>query len=424
MGFTSLGFFRTMPAVAISIAVMLAAGLTLTPALIAITRGAFFWPRWPRPTASADEVPSAVWRRVGGLVTTRPAVVLVVVLALLAPPISALSRLQVSVDTLGELPSGAPSLAGYRLVQAHFPVQSRAASIFVTTDGSRLPQGGAVMSRLRDALRAVPGVTSVSDPTVASDGSTAMFHLGLRDDPSSDEASATLTAAEAAARRSLASSHLDHAEVLAGGEVAVDRDLRELLRQDFLRVVLLVGLAIYLVIAILLRNLFAPIYLLASVGLSTAAAVGGVGLLYREVAGQPLFWAVPVFAFVFLVALGEDFNIYLVARLREQLAGSDRHAGIARAVALTGGVISSAGLVMAAAFFLFLGNPVPLVQQLGAVVVVGLLLDTFVVRPFLVPAVVQLLGRRSGIAPMIGDPLFDTGGGEQGPFRARRSDHS
>ncbi len=134
-----------MPAVAISIGLMLAAGLTLTPALIAITKGAFFWPRWPRPTASADEVPSAVWRRVGAPVTARPAVLLVAVVALLAPPISALSRLQVSVDTLGELPSGAPSLAGYRLVQAHFPVQSQAASIFVMTDGPRLQQEGAVM---------------------------------------------------------------------------------------------------------------------------------------------------------------------------------------------------------------------------------------------------------------------------------------
>ena len=101
---------------------------------------------------------------------------------------------------------------------------------------------------------------------------------------------------------------------------------------------------------------------------------------------------------MFLVALGEDFNIYLVSRLRQELSVDDRAAGITRAVALTGGTITSAGLVMAAAFFLFLGNPVPLVQQLGAVVVVGLLLDTLVVRSFLVPALVRLLGRRSGIS--------------------------
>jgi RND superfamily putative drug exporter len=238
----------------------------------------------------------------------------------------------------------------------------------------------------------------VSDPEVSGDGSAARFRLILRAEPSSEQASTALTSAERAAQHALTGASVNHPSVLAGGEVAANRDLRQLLVQDFLRVLALVGIAIYLVLAVLLRNLLAPAYLLASVGLSTAAAVGGVGLLYRVLAAQPLYWAVPVFAFVFLVALGEDFNIYLVSRLREQLSEVGRAEGIARAVALTGGVISSAGLVMAAAFFLFLGNPVPLVQQLGAVVVAGLLLDTFLVRPLLVPALVRLLGDRSGIS--------------------------
>jgi putative drug exporter of the RND superfamily len=399
MGFTSLGFFRTLgPAVAASIVVMLAAGLTLTPALIAITKGAFFWPRWPRPAGPAGDIGSPVWSRVGALVTRRPAVVLVVVTAFLAAPVLTLATLHISVDTLSELPGGSPSLTGYRLIQAHFPVQNQAASLLVTTGGSRLQPDAAPLSQLRESLRGVPGVASVGGPAVSSDGTAARFDLGFSDEPSSEAAAATLTAAETAATRSLATSHFDHVQVLAGGEVATDRDLRQLLALDFMRVTVLVGLAIYLVIAILLRNLLAPVYLLASVGLSTAAAIGGVGMLYLQVADQPLYWAVPVFAFVFLVALGEDFNIYLVSRMREQLGGSEGPGPIARAIALSGGVISSAGLVMAAAFFLFLGNPVPLVQQLGAVVVVGLLLDTFVVRPFLVPALVQLLGRRSGIS--------------------------
>jgi len=399
MAFTSLGFFRTLgPTVAISIVVMLAAGLTLTPALIAISGRAFFWPRWPRPAGPAGEPARSVWHRVGALATRRPAVVLVASVAVLALPALALTGVQVSVDTLSSLPGGSPSLEGYRLVQAHFPVQGRAASVFVTTGGGRLDRDAAQLERVRDALHDTPGVTGVSDPEVSGDGSAARFQVGLGAEPSSEEASATLTGAETAARRALGGTSLDHPRVLAGGEVAVDRDLRGLLVQDFLRVLLLVGIAIYVVLAILLRNLLAPLYLLASVGLSTAAAIGGVGLLYRDLASQPLYWAVPVFAFVFLVALGEDFNIYLVSRLRQQLSGTDRAAGIARAVGLTGGVISSAGLVMAAAFFLFLGNPVPLVQQLGAVVVAGLLLDTFLVRPLLVPALVRLLGRWSGIS--------------------------
>jgi uncharacterized membrane protein YdfJ with MMPL/SSD domain len=399
MGFTSLGFFRTLgPAVAISIVVMLAAGLSLAPALIAITRSAFFWPRRPGRTGTAGDGANAVWRQVGALVTKRPAAVLLVSMALLALPILALTNLRISVDTLSELPSGSPSLTAYRLIEAHFPVQNQATSVFVTTGAAKLQEEAARLDQVRQALQSVPGVASVGDPTVSADGSTARFQLALNADPASDQAASTLTAVETTARQSIAIAGLDHAEILAGGEVATDRDLRQLLAQDFLRVLLLVGGSIYVVIAALLRNLFAPVYLLASVGLSTAAAIGGVGWIYREAANQPLNWAVPVFAFVFLVALGEDFNIYLVSRLRQQLTGVARAAGIARAVALTGGVISSAGLVMAAAFFLFLGNPVPLVQQLGAVVVVGLLIDTFLVRPLLVPGLVQLLGRWSGIS--------------------------
>jgi RND superfamily putative drug exporter len=376
---------------------MLAAGLTLTPALIAISGRAFFWPRQPRPATSPGATTSRVWARIGRLVTRRSGPVLVAALAVLVLPVLGLRGLQVSVDLLGELPAGSPSLTGYRLLQAHFPAGSQTTPVFVTADGSAAQLEGARLARVAEAMRSVPGVVAVSGPAIAPDGSAGMFQLALGGDPSGEGASATLTAAEAAARRSLAVDHVGHPQVLAGGEVAADRDLRQLLAQDFLRVVVLVGAAIYAVLAVLLRNLFAPLYLLASVGLSTAAAVGAVGFLYRTLAGQPLYWAVPVFAFVFLVALGEDFNIYLVSRLRQELSVDDRAAGIRRAVALTGGAITSAGLVMAAAFSLFLGT-VPLVQQLGAVVVAGLLLDTLVVRSFLVPALVRLLGERSGIS--------------------------
>src|SRR5262249_60977887 len=112
MAFPSLGFFRTLgPAVAISIVVMLAAGLSLTPALIAISRGAFFWPRWPKPEGTSGDPARSMWHRVGVVVTRRPAVVLVAVLAVLALPAWALSRGPGSVDSPSNLPVGSPSPA-------------------------------------------------------------------------------------------------------------------------------------------------------------------------------------------------------------------------------------------------------------------------------------------------------------------------
>src|SRR5262249_21870832 len=170
MAFTSLGFFRTLgPAVAISIVVMLAAGLSLTPALIAISRGAFFWPRWPRPAGPSADPASSTWARVGSLVTRRRAVALVVAVAVLALPAWALTRVQVSVDSLSSLPGGSPSLAGYRLLQAHFPVQTQAASVFVTTGGVKLD--GAQLGPVQDAMQTTPGVASVSDPEGSPGGS-------------------------------------------------------------------------------------------------------------------------------------------------------------------------------------------------------------------------------------------------------------
>jgi RND superfamily putative drug exporter len=159
---------------------------------------------------------------------------------------------------------------------------------------------------------------------------------------------------------------------------------------DFALVAILVASSILVILALVLRSLVTPLYLLATVGLSTAAAIGLAGLVSRAALGQPLFWTAPVFGFVFLVALGEDFNIFLMSRLRREVAERGRQ-GIARAVGATGGVITSCGLVMASAFLLLLRSPLVVAEQVGLVVVLGVLLDTFLVRPVLVPALAALL---------------------------------
>jgi len=119
-----------------------------------------------------------------------------------------------------------------------------------------------------------------------------------------------------------------------------------------------------------------------------------------RILGQPLFGIVPIFAFVFLVSLGEDFNILTIARIREEVQQLGHHRGIAAAIALTDGVVSSCGLVMAASFTRLAGNAVVEVAELGFTVVVGILLDTFVVRPLLVPAIATMLGRWNWVWPL------------------------
>src|SRR5262249_57493450 len=190
------------------------------------------------------------------------------------------------------------------------------------------------------------------------------------------------------------------ATVLAAGAPASVRDLHDLLYHDFLLIAALVGVAIFVVLALLLRSFVAPLYLLFTVALSTAVAVGLVAFIYQRTAGVPLYWTAPVFAFVFLVALGEDFNILLVSRLRQELAAHSATEGVARAVGATGGVITSCGLVMACVFFAGLArNPIYVLQEIGVAVVVGGFLYTFLIPPLLVPGPAVLFRGARGPAP-------------------------
>src|SRR5262249_47956409 len=224
-----------------------------------------------------------------------------------------------------------PSAHGYQLLGRYFPGSLGSLTLLVE------PASDA--ERVRQAVAQTPEVTSVSQPQVSPEGSLARLAVALSEDPNGTAAAATVDATERAARQAA-----PRATVLAAGSPASTRDLHDLLYHDFLLIAALVGVAIFVVLAVLLRSPLAPLYLLLTVALSTAVAVGLVAFIYQRTAGVPLYWTVPVFAFVFLVALGEDFNILLVSRVRQELAAHSAVEGVARAVGATGGVITSCGL--------------------------------------------------------------------------------
>jgi RND superfamily putative drug exporter len=379
MIFATFDLFRTLgPAIAISITVMLLAGLTLLPALMSIFGRAFLWPR--RPVAGRPQpADTGAWRRVGELVAGRPILAAILPLVLLLPAAGYAATVRPSFSFLDALPGNLPSAQGYQMLARHFPAAVGSLTLLVE------PAPDA--SRARQAVQGTPGVVSVGNPQVSSDGSVARLDVAMSQDPNGTAAAATVDAAESAARQAAPT-----ATVLAAGSPAGTRDFRDLLYHDFLLIVALVGIVIYVVLAMLVRSLVAPIYLLFTVALSTAVAVGLVAFIYQRTVGVSLYWTAPVFAFVFLVALGEDFNILLVSRLRQEVAAHGAVEGVARAVGGTGGVITSCGLVMACVFFIGLvRNPIYLLQEIGVAVVIGVLLDTFLIRPVLVPALALLL---------------------------------
>jgi putative drug exporter of the RND superfamily len=411
MGLAQLDLLRvTGPAVAVGVACLLLAGLTLLPALMALCGRALFWPARPRAGSLAGrEVPTrGAWVAIGRGVTRRPALVAAAAVVVLAP--LALSALAIapSFDDLQTLPKSAPSVQAFQAYQQHFP-ETAQIDVFVSDPGHDLRQSqyAGALASLAMALQGVAHVTQVGAPsratadsagqTFATDGSAAQITLGLDVDPSSQAARDAVNAAYAVAANAMRGTALGGSAILLGGQSAQVRDEAIQLGSDFRLVLALVSLVILAILALLVRSLTAPLYLLATIALSTGTAIGLTNLVYHDLLGQPLFNIVPVFAFVFLVALGQDFNILTMSRIREEVRRLGRRSGIAAAVALTGGVVSSCGLVMAASFSRLLSNPVLEVSELGFALVAGILIDTFVVRPLLVPALAALLGRANWV---------------------------
>lgn len=410
MGLAKLELFRSLgPAVAISIVLMLLSGLTLMPALVAIAGNAFFWPTHPaRATPPAHPT---FWTRVGQLVVRQPALVAGISLVVLIPLALTALTVRPSFDLLESLPQSAPAVNGFNLYKTHFANQLATLTIYLDAPGTDL-RAAASQGALSQITQAISGphVGLVRTPTqpngagtpatsqdaqayFSADGHVARFNVLLDADPTSPTANQVVNQVEARMRVSVGASALHGATILAAGQPAQIRDQAAQLNQDFTLVAGLVSLTILIVLIVLLRSFTAPFYLLATVALSTATAVGLTAVIYQQILHLPIFYTTPLFGFVFLIALGEDFNIFMMSRLREETQRSGQRAGTVQAISHTGGVVSSCGLVMAATFFLLVRLPLVVAQQIGVVVVIGVLLDTFIVRPILVPAIATLLDK-------------------------------
>lgn len=397
------------PALALSIAVTAAVALTLTPALLVLTGdraaragGAGSVRRW---TATAD------------LLARRPAAVLAVAVLVLAPFAAFAAGVHTSVDENALQPHSRNARA-LDALNAHFPHHATLPDFFVLTSRAdlRTPAALAAFARPAAAVAAVPGVAMMHSPAdllppkgkkgskidpavataalaqvVSADGHTARILVSGDANPLSPAGRARLRAEQAALRTALPGTALAGARVEVTGAAAFGADLHDLLRRDLKVVAAMVLAAVVLILVMVLRALVAPLYLLASVVLSYAAAIGVTALVWHTLLGRPLVWFLPIVTFVFLVAVGADYNLLLTARIREETPTGDRP-GIARAVISTGGVITSAGLIFAGSFLALVPAPLLDLSEVGTAIAIGLLLDTLIVRTLIVPAAAMLLG--------------------------------
>jgi RND superfamily putative drug exporter len=359
------------PVAAIGIAIGLLTTITLLPALLVIFGRWIFWPLKPR-YGSAEHSGSGIWARIGRAISGRPRLVwIVTTLALLglATGVAGLKANGLSqADTYVTKPE---SVIGTQLLAAHFPAGSGEPVVVIGDP--------AAATQIHDAMAGTTGLTDVTPAQVV--GGYALALGTTIDPPSSGAAEATVDRVRAAVHA------IPGAKAKVGGITAVNLDVERASRVDRTRIIPLVLLVVLVILGLLLRALVAPVVLIATVVLSFFAALGASALLFNHVFGfHGADTQMPLLAFVFLVALGIDYNIFLTTRIREESARHGTRRGALIGLTATGGVITSAGLVLAGTFATLGTLPLVSLAEVGIAVALGVLLDTIIVRSVLVTA--------------------------------------
>ncbi|MCX5196424.1 MMPL family transporter [Streptomyces sp. NBC_00249] len=366
------------PACAVGILVGLLAMVTLMPALLVICGRWIFWPVKPS-YGTVEAAEEGIWDRVGTAVARRPRIVWIGTTLVLA--VMAIGVFGLKADGLSNKDqfTGTPQMAvGEKIQSEHFPAGA-GDPVFVVAEAGSAEQ-------VRAALAGVPGVVGVSPPMV-KDGEAIM--LGeLEDDPSSKAAIRTVEQARTAVHG------VEGADAQVGGSTAIMLDTQEAAARDSKVIIPIVLVVVLLILALLMRAIVAPLLLMATVVLSFGAALGVSSLVFNHVFGFAGAEAsFPLLTFVFLVALGIDYNIFLVTRVREEALLHGTRRGALTGLSTTGGVITSAGLVLAGTFAAMASLPLVFAAELGFAVAFGVLLDTMIVRSVLVTALTLDVGR-------------------------------
>ncbi|MFG3661557.1 MMPL family transporter [Streptomyces sp. NPDC047706] len=379
LAFADINSSRSLGLVgAVGVVCGLLAMVTVLPALLVVTGRWVFWPFVPRhgtPTRHAR----TVWSRLAAAVALRPRrswLMSVAVTGVLAISALGITMGLTQAETFHTKPE---SVVAQERISAHYPSgASDPADVVTRTERA---------AEVRAAAAAVDGVARVENDTEHTpDGDLTAMSVVLRDAPDSRAAKETIDELREA---------VNPLGALVGGTTAESLDTQRAADRDLTTVVPIVLLVVLAVLIVLLRALVAPLLLLGTVVLSYFAALGASNLLFEHLLGfAGVDWSLPLMGFVFLVALGIDYNIFLMHRVREETGRLGHERGVVEGLISTGGVITSAGVVLAATFAIFAVLPLVTMAQLGVLVGIGVLLDTFLVRTVLVPALALDLGRR------------------------------
>ncbi|HET6563125.1 MAG TPA: MMPL family transporter [Marmoricola sp.] len=384
---SSLGIFQAIgPALAIAVAVTLLAALTLVPAVVTVLGRALFWPskKWRTEPEAARfaKMGGALGRRPGSFATASG--LLMAVLAIFA------LQFNPSFDFTASLPDDVESTEALETFQEHFAAgASEPVPVILVSEDGTLDQ--AELETYRTELEGADGVAQVFPAQPSEDGTAAQFSMVLDNDPASD---AALEAVSGPIRDVAHDTAPEGTTAYVGGTPSVFADLQEAMARDYKVVFPAAALVIMVILALLLRSLVAPLYLMAAVGLGFAATLGATVIVFQHVMGESgLIFMLPIYIYLFVTALGTDYNILMIARLREEAReGRDPRAAAAEGVKHAGPTIGAAGVILAGTFASLMLSGNSLLTSMGFALSFGIIIAAFVMAMFFTPALTALIG--------------------------------
>lgn len=377
--------------------VMGIAALVVLPAILVLIGRVAFFPFVPRTEGMAQRKgkkqnkPShKTSHKIGHFVTHKPWIVIVATLLLLGGLTVFVPRIQYTFDLLSSFPEDMPSREGFTLIEENFsPGELAPIQLVIDTKGNDI--------NLQQQLASISYIDSVTDVQIGDKNNhIQLYELTLNINPYAKEALAHIPELKTEVGKMLETEGIKKADqhLWIGGETASQYNTQQITVRDETVIMPTMIALIALLLFIYLRSLTATVYLLATVIISYFGALGAGWLILHHVMGaEAISGAIPLYAFVFLVALGEDYNIFMISEIWKKRKTSDHLTAVEEGVVRTGSVITSAGLILAGTFAVLATLPIQVLVQFGVVTAIGVLLDTFIVRPLLVPAITTILGK-------------------------------
>lgn len=385
--FAKFGIFSSFaPGLVICVAIMMLAAMTLVPALVAIIGEKVFWPSksWvmqsTKPTIS---------KKIGSFIARKPGLVAGVVIVLLVVIASFALGYRADFSSFSKPPKGTESEIAYNDLTAAFPAGVLSPTQVLLTSSKPIDQ--TTIGDVAQRLSQTDGVANPLPPTVSPDGKTVLLPIILKDDPYS---SAALNSIKGSIHKTVHSFDSADMHTYVGGTSAIIADMQKVTNRDLSVIFPIAAAFIFVILAVLLRSLVAPIMLLLCVGLGYATTLGATTIIFERIGGDAgMISFIPLFMYLFVVAIGTDYNILTITRLREEVRdGNSPRKAADLTVEHSSATVVSAGLILAATFASLLLGGISFLLQMGASISIGVALAAFIIAPFLIPSLTALLG--------------------------------